>query len=569
MLIRLHIQNLAIIDELTLDFEEGFTSLTGETGAGKSIILDALNLVLGERAFSDQVRTGADKAMAEALFDISNHPPLLHLLDFLNITSSEELVVRREILAQGRGRCLVNNQLVPLNSLKKIGDLLADLHGQHQHQSLLKVELHREMADAYGGASMDKALGSYKKLYQEYLFVQSKLKAIQINEQEMERQKGLLEFQISEIKNAHLQENEDLSLEEEISRLRHAVTLQNHMSKAINILFEGGMETESVNDLLGGCEVMLSESAELDPSLAEVSNQLSSARAEIEDIASTLRSYALNLDQNPARLEEAEDRLFLINKLKSKYGNAIGLILKEKAKLEEQLFSLVHNKEERKRLAAQRDLIAAKLVKEALGLSEKRRKLGAKFSKQLCSILGDLQMPKVRFQVRLGREEDPDGLLFPDKKRYRLHEFGVDLVEFLISTNSGEELKPLRRIASGGELSRIMLALKEMMRSAHKIPTLVFDEIDTGISGKTGASIGEKMADLSREYQIICITHLPQIAVKAHTHFLVKKKVASKRALTRVEKLDQKSRLEEIARLLGGDSGSLAARKHAKEMLST
>jgi len=572
MLNRLHIINFAIIDEMILDLQEGFTAITGETGAGKSIIIGALNLILGERASSDVVRTGCEKAVAEALFNIINYKRLSSLLQRFNITVSDEIVIRREILANGRGRCFINGQLIPLSQLKEAGDLLVDLHGQHQHQSLLKTELHQSMVDAMGGKALKKSIDSFQSLFRRREEILSDLETLSIDEREIERKKDICSYQLDEIDKAGLALGEDDALDEEQGRLKHVVTLQYNTGSANETLYEGGSESPSVDDLLAKCETLISNSAKLDPSLGDFSERLTAARTELQDIASTLRSYALNLEMDPSRLDEVENRLYLIQKLKAKYGDTIEQVLIERDKLEKELGGLTHSKENQAQLEKEKAELEKKLVELADRISVHRRQIGEKLSHGLIKLLKDLEMPQVKFKVSLKREEEnessPRSLVFPDKKRYRIHTAGVDNVEFLISPNSGEELKPLRKIASGGELSRIMLAFKALMRSFDQIPTLIFDEIDTGISGRTGSSIGEKMVSMSKEYQIICITHLPQIAVKAKSHFTVTKVQQKKRTLTRIKSLDDDSRLKEIVRLLGGDSRSDAACQHAKELLS-
>ena len=620
MLLRLHIRDLAIIDELTLDFSRGFTALTGETGAGKSIIVGALNLVLGERASSDDVRSGSELASVEALFEIEGRGILKELLAEWNLlvpsaegatakrgrkkSESLELVIRREITAAGRGRCLVNGRLIPLSQLKRIGDCLADLHGQHQHQSLLRAELHRVILDAFGGAGLGKALEAYRDLYKRYTEVAARLRALNRDERDVERRKGVLEYQIGEIRDAAPEPGEDEALEKERRRLEHADTLQRNAGGANDLLYEGESNHPTADDLLAQSEALVAEAAGLDPSLEALGERLAAAREELGDVAATLRSYAAGLERDPARMAEVEDRLHLIRRLKRKYGAAIGEILAACEGFEGELNGLTHSREERERLEAERASLERELGEAAEELSLKRRSAGESFSKGIRSQLKDLEMPNVRFQVRLGREEkdasektaedanardkedfpiesggdmddeksrgDARGtwVLFPDGKRYRVHEYGVDQTEFLLSPNRGEDLKALRRIASGGELSRIMLALKVLMRKLDQLPTLVFDEIDTGISGRTGTRIGEKMRDLGGKYQVICITHLPQIAARADAHFSVRKVREKGRTLTRVERLAPEDRLGEIARLLGGETDSAIARRHAEELLA-
>ncbi len=610
MLLRLHIEDLAIIDALTLDFTEGFTVLTGETGAGKSIILGALNLVLGERASSDDVRTGSESAVAEALFDVSACARLRDLLAEWGLLEGDEalmtglsgkkrpgvsndpveLVLRREIGAQGRSRCLANGRLVTLAQLRQIGDRLVDLHGQHQHQSLLRVETHREILDGFGDGDHARALGEYRALFERYSGVVARLRSLNRDEREIERQKGVLEYQLREISEAELAPGEDLTIEEERLRLTHAEALKRNATAANDLLYEGESCPAPVADLVAQTVVLAAESARLDPSLGAVVERLEAVRAEVDDLAATLRSYAEDLEHDPERLSEIEDRLHLIRQLKRKYGGMIEEILEKAGQFERELHTLTHGREEQERLEAERAHLERQLAQAAELLSAKRRETGERFSKGLQRHLKDLEMTAVRFEVRLEREESGklstveededagetrretpksgDTLLFPDGKRYRVHDYGVDQIEFLFSPNVGEAVKPLRKIASGGELSRIMLGLKVLLRSQDQVPTLIFDEIDTGISGRTGTAVGDKMADLGGRYQVICITHLPQIAARAAHHFVVRKTQQKGRTLTRVERLDAGERQAEIARLLGGEPDSAIARRHASELLA-
>lgn len=572
MLLSLNIRNLAIIDSLTLDFSKGFTALTGETGAGKSIIVGALNLVLGERASSEDVRTGCDGAEVEALFDIRGQGRIIGLLSEWKLLdpkeSAAELVLRRDISAQGRGRCLANGRLITLSQMKRIGDLLVDLHGQHQHQSLLNVELHLEILDAFGGGEVAGALDEYTVLFERHESVTARLRSLLRDEREIERRKDLLEYQLREIDEASLKPDEDDLLEEERRRMQHADVLSKNAAEVIDRLFEGEREPVTAADQAARSEKLLDEAAALDPSLEELAERMRAARTEIEDITATLRSYAAHLDHDPRRLEEVEERLHLLRKLKKKYGATLEELLAERDRFESELHALIHGREEREKLEAERAEIEDRMARAAEKLSQKRKAAGEKFSRGLGRLLQELEMPKVRFRVRLDQEEDEKGIPFPDGRRYKIHGAGVDHAEFLISPNPGEELKSLRRIASGGELSRIMLALKVLMRTQDQVPTLIFDEIDTGISGRTGTGIGQKMAELGERHQILCITHLPQIAARALDHFAVRKIRQKGRTLTRVERLAEEGRLKEIARLLGGESDSPIARRHAEELLA-
>lgn len=604
MLLHLNIKDLAIIDSLNLDFGEGFTVLTGETGAGKSIIIGALNLILGERASSEDVRTGCDGALVEAVFDTAGCARVRDFLGASELGGEAELVIRREVNSQGRNRCFINGRLAPLAQLKQLGDLLADLHGQHQHQSLLKPESHREILDAYGDC--EALLAEYRSLYVRHGQIMERLARLNRDERETERQKGILEFQIQEIRTAQLQPGEDAALEEELKRLQHADTLERNAVAANDLLYEGETQTPTAEDLLGKVEELLAASARLDPSLSVLADRLAGARAELEEIAAEMRQYAQSLQHDPARLAEVEERLRLIRLLKRKYGATIEEIMRAGERFADDLHALTHSREEQDLLEAESASVEIQLAHAAEVLSARRAAAGKRLAEEMRAQLRELEMPAVQIEVRLDRQrsglneaafdEDEGGetgplsvssrgrypadaqalggaegrwIPFPDGNRYRIHEQGVDQIEFLISPNAGEEIRPLRKIASGGELSRIMLAVKALMAGKDQIPILVFDEIDTGISGVTGARIGDKMARLGRAQQVICITHLAQIAARANHHFAVRKGQEKRRTLTRVEQLGARGRVEEIARLLGGDAQSPIALRHAEDLLES
>ncbi len=601
MLQHLKIRDLAIINDLTLDFSGGFTALTGETGAGKSIIIGALNLVLGERASSDDVRSGCELAVAEALFDLSDRDALIKRIvksEIIDDIPDGQLILRREVSAQGRSRAQANGRTITIGQLRELGDMLVDLHGQHQHQSLLHVDLHRQFVDAYGGEPLAKTLKEYREQYAAYRKVLRKLRSVQTDERELERRRDLLEYQLKEIRDVAPEPGEDDRLDEERSRLRHAETLGQLTGESQIVLYEGSESGDpTVIDMLRECSSRLEQAASLDGSLNELAERLEALEAEVDDVASSLRDYLADLEHDPNRLSEVDDRLHILKRLKSKYGATIDEVMAEARKMQSELDEMVVGREEQDALEAKRRELEKELAKAADVLTKQRRNAGERLAKDMVAQLRELQMPEVQFEARIERlcvdkadksvtksntdegwEEEADDkaavddgavIRFPDKKRYRVGPDGADQIEFIISPNAGEELRPLRRIASGGELSRIMLALKVLLRSMDQVPTLVFDEIDTGISGKTGARIGEKMSELGEHFQVICITHLPQIAAKAATHFAVEKTKEKGRTLTHVTRLDAETRLGEIARLLGGDTESEIGRKHAKELLGS
>lgn len=610
MLEHLEIQDLAIIDALSIDFSRGFCALTGETGAGKSIIIGALNLILGERASSEDVRSGRPRARVEAVFHIADCPSVKEALgefDLMPDGDSDQLIVRREVSAQGGSRCIVNGVSAPLWQVRRLGDHLVDLHGQHQHQSLLHVELHREIVDAVGGKPLASAKNEWRDLFARYRQVCTRLAALDRDRRELERRKDLLRYQLEEIEGAGLEPGEDEALAAERTRLEHAESLMQLAGGACELLYEGEHATAAA-DLMAQALEMVERAARLDVSLGALAERLGAVRADLEDAALQLRDYASGLDSDPARLAAVSDRLHTIGRLKKKYGASVDDILEAAEGFRREFEGLSVSEENREALEAERDALEKRLAQAGDALSAQRRKAAARFARDIKAQLADLEMPDVRFEVRIEREplaapekkddggeelqsDAPDDgdterprfgerhgggsssgpsstVRFEDAGPCRVYEHGADSVEFLISPNPGEDLRPLRRIASGGELSRIMLALKVILSGREQVPTLVFDEIDTGISGRTGARIGEKMAALGQERQLICITHLAQIAARAERHYAVRKGREGNRTLTRVEALGGEARELEIARLLGGEVDSAVARKHAGELLA-
>lgn len=566
MLKEFRIHNLAIIDELVMELSPGLNVLTGETGAGKSIILGALNLILGERASADDIRTGCTQARVEAVFDSSELGAVKEFLDENSLPENEgELILRREISRSGKGRCFLNGVLVPLYQLKALGEFLVDLHGQHQHQSLLSRTAQLQVLDAFG--DYPDLVESYCTTYKAYREKQKACLALSYSEQEVERQKGFLQFQIDEIRKAQLGENEDTEIELERGRLVNAEKLIRAASTIYDVLYEGEKQGTSVVQLLAQVDAELATLLSIEPAMHSLADTLSDVKARIDDIASAARDYANSIDQDPKRLDDVETRLELIRKLKRKYGASILDILKQLETSERELNLLVHRSDELAALEKELEQLGSRVEQLAEQLSKQRKERARTFERRLIAQLKELYMPRTRFCVQFWRSDRAADDLPVRHSSYAFTANGVDEIEFLISPNPGEDLRPLKKIASGGELSRIMLALKTLTAGKDRIPTLVFDEIDVGISGKAGDRLGEKMADLARTHQIICITHLPQIAARATTHYAVSKTLDKARTLTSVQRLDYAARLEELARLLDGKGESPISRKHAEEML--
>ena len=565
MIRELRIRNLAIIEELNLEFDSGLNILTGETGAGKSIILGALRLVLGERALSEDVRTGADSAEAEALIDGPLPPLVLALLEEAGLPADPEgLVLRREVAADGKSKAVVNGRLAPAHQLKALGAALVDLHGQHQHQSLLNPENHLQALDAFAESGPE--LERVGAAHGAWLATRAELARLQGDERALEREKDMLERQAREIEQAALRIGEEEALTAERARLRNAERLREASSRAHALLQEGQSDVPSILELLARVEEEIADLAKLDETERPSAEAASEIRFRLEDLATRMRDYATAAESDPARLAVIEDRLDLIHRLKRKYGASIEEILEAAQRYAARLNSLVNREDELARLEERLAAEEAALVEAAEALSAKRQKAARRFERQLLAELAELQMERARFHVEFWREESAEGAAF-EGRRYAVGPQGVDRAEFLLSTNPGEALKPLRRIASGGELSRIMLAMKSLLARRDAIPTLVFDEIDVGLSGATAQVVGAKMRRLAESHQVICITHLPQIAARATRHFAVEKAPRGRRVVTQVRCLSENERVAEIARLLSGEAATAVGLKHAQELL--
>jgi DNA repair protein RecN (Recombination protein N) len=561
MLKELSIRNFAIIDQLRVEFGPGLNVFTGETGAGKSIVVDALNLALGERASADLIRTGSDEAVVEAAFELNSHAPsaVRPLLADQGIAMEpgEDLIVRRVISSAGKNKVYINGSLANLATLAAVGAHLADIHGQHEHQSLLAVDQQRDMLDSFGDLmQLREAFGS---LYDRYHALRKDLAELEAGEREKAQREDLLRYQVNEIGSARLQEGEDEQLAAEQRVMANAEKLAGLAASADEALYSGegaalaGLKRAITN---------VRDIAAIDPKLADVLALLESGRAQIEEAAREISSYAERVEFDPARLEAVGDRLDLIQKLKKKYGGTIAEIIAFGERASADLDRIERSGEEMARLrtgiAGLRDQITAK----AKDLSKKRAAAAKELEKKVEDELGHLGMRKTTFQVRITQDPGEDT---NDGRKAAAH--GADRVEFLISPNPGEEPRPLARIASGGELSRIMLALKTILVEGDPIPTLVFDEVDAGIGGAVAEEVGRKLRKLAGRRQVFCITHLAQIASMATSHYGVAKSVKKDRTSTEVRILDRAERVGEVARMLGGKTITDATLKHAEEMI--
>jgi DNA repair protein RecN (Recombination protein N) len=556
MLKLLRINNIALIPALELSFGPGLTLLTGETGAGKSILIDALSLLLGARASAELIRTGADAAVVEAVVETPEAPALLerHGLP----VDGDEIVLRREIQASGKGRATVNGALVPVSVLREIGPHLAAIHGQHEPQGLLDPETHILLLDHHAGLTHTAAAVAepFKRLRES----EAALEALRRDRREFERRREMLEYQAAEIEKAHLQPGEDRSLVQEKVVLANAGRLAALSGEAYALLYD---DEAAVVTRLGQVYRKVEDLAGIDQRFSSYLEARAAVKAQVEDLALFLRDYAEGLSVSPGRLDEIESRLALVDRLKKKYGATVEEVLAFGARCRAELSDLGSPEEREKALEADRAEAARRYFEAARVLSRKRRAAAKELEKKVEAELALLAMQKTRFRVHFDPEETPEAI--GDTASWT--ERGLERAEFLLSPNPGEDLRPLARIASGGELSRILLALKSVASLDTAGKTLVFDEVDAGIGGGVAEIVGRKLRAIAERHQVLCVTHLPQIASQADAHYAVRKRVERGRTLTEVLPLAAEERVDEVARMLGGETVTEAARRHAREMV--
>ena len=565
MLTNLTIENYALIGKLKIDFGEGLNLLTGETGAGKSIIIGALSTVLGERTTTDVVRTGEEKAYIEAAFDISGNKKIARSLKEAGIEPESNLIISRDILSAGRTQARINGRAVTQSALRLISKNLIDIHGQHEHQSLLDAENHIDLLDNLGGREIMSLREKVSDLYSKLEAKKAELRKLEEGKNEREKKIDFIKYQVKEIDDASLKDGEDEELIVQRDLLANAEKLAGGASE-VSVLIGGGDEGGSL-DKVRMAQGKLKELASIDKNLSKLSKSLDSAFYELEDVSRELASYQSRITFDPARLEEVEERLELIRDFKKKYGESIKEILMARESLAKELSGLEVSDERIEELRREVGDERCELGKKCAELSEKRSSVAKQIEKGIKEELSELNMPKVKFEVKISNTDDPDGV--PVKgKNFKAGPKGIDEVEFLISPNPGEPLKPLAKIASGGEISRVMLALKSILSKADEIPTMIFDEIDSGIGGQTAVAVGEKLQGLSRSRQIVCITHLPQIASRKGKHLHVSKQVEGNKTHVYVKELQGDDRVKEVANLLGGKVTE-ASLETARELIST
>jgi len=553
MLTELRIENFAIIDHLELQPRSGLVAFTGETGAGKSIILDAVVALVGGRADATSIRAGAERALVEAEFQVpeSVRPAAREILEREGLLDDPQtLSLGRELRRQGRSIARVNGRSVNLALLRELGELLIDIHGQSEHLSLLNVHQHLGLLDRFAGVETE--LRAYQAVFRQITRLRRELKELRETELDAGRRQDLLTFQAQEIEAAHLRMDEEEDLRRERDRLANAETLASLTQQAVSLLEGGAEDALPVSDLLGRVVQAVQSLSRLDGSQDKLASQVMAAAEMLSDASRELQDYVEQIEFNPRRLEQVEERLDLINTLKRKYGGSIEAVIAYGREARQKLEMIAHSGERIQELEMQEAVLLRELGKTGALLSERRQAAAEDLARGVERELDELSMNGARFKVDFQRRPDPAGAQVEGGQPAAFDETGIDRVEFLIAPNPGEGFKPLVKIASGGETSRLMLALKNVLVGADPIPTLIFDEIDQGIGGRVGSVVGEKLWRLGTRHQVFCVTHLPQLAVFGDQHLHVYKQLADGRTLTKVEELAEERRVDELAQMLGG-----------------
>ncbi|MFZ5819549.1 MAG: DNA repair protein RecN [Chloroflexota bacterium] len=568
MLTELRIRNFAIIDQLELQLGPGLIILTGETGAGKSIILDAVVMLIGGRAEASVIRAEAETAFVEGGFSLQGpeKEAVLAVLEREELLDDESFVtLTREVRREGRSVARVNGRTVSAALLKELGALLVDIHGQSEHLSLLDPRSHLGLLDRF--ADLGGGLDGYRQTYRQLLAVRRELDELRQAQEDAARRIEFLTWQAEEIEAARLKPGEEEELRQERDRLANAEALAEYARRALTALDEGTPESPAASDLVGQAAQAMAGLAKIDSARAELSGQAAGLEEALSDLARKLRDYLEGIEFNPKRLEEAEERLNLIHSLARKYGGSIEKVIAFGAEARRQLEGITHASERIGALEAEESNLLGKLSEQGGALSQKRKEAAARLGKGIETELDDLRMAAAQFGVDFQTRADPHGIPLEGGGRAAFDQSGYDRVEFLIAPNPGEGLKPLVKVASGGETSRLMLALKHVLARADEIPSLIFDEIDQGIGGRVGLTVGHKLWTLARNHQVFCVTHLPQLAAFGDQHFQVQKVIQGQRTLTRVESISGEARTLELAQMLGEvGEGTL---RSAHEVLQT
>jgi DNA repair protein RecN (Recombination protein N) len=548
MLLNVHVKDLALIEDVDVCFDEGLNVLTGETGAGKSIIIGSIGVALGAKAGKDLIRQGAEFALVELVFQVDSQETLSKLKALDVDVEDGQIIISRKI-SNGKSLIKINGQTITASALKEISSLLIDVHGQRDYESLVHTQKHLDILDSFAGEDIVKLKEETALLYKEYKSLESKLLDFSKDEEQRAKDLSFYEFQYKEICDAELVLGEDEELEEEFKKVTHGQKI----AEALGAAYQAVASDEGAATMVGVALRELAQISSYDSKLTDMYDTLSSIDALCYDISKEMSSYMDKWDFDEERVDYVSKRLDIINKLKLKYGKTIKDILDKRKWLEEQLDALTNYEEAKKTIEKELSLALEKLEKVSLELSNKRKKAALTLEKDITKALIDLNFLEVKFKADFVRSKD-----YTAK--------GIDVMEFMISTNPGEDIKSLAKIASGGELSRIMLGLKAVLAKKDAVDTLIFDEIDTGISGKTAGMVADKMSAISLEHQVICITHLPQIASHGDNHYLIEKQVKDNHTFTDIRKLNNDESVNELARMLGGTVITEAALDNAREL---
>lgn len=550
MINQLSIKNVAVIDKLSVDFHNGVSVLTGETGAGKSIIIDSINMILGERANKELVRYGQEKAVVQAVFNAPES--VIKILEDNDIDIEDgEIIVSRQITKDGKSSARINGMAVTLNLLREISDGLINIHGQHDNQALLTPARHVVFLDAY--AENEEYITAYREILSKKREIEKKTAELQMNEQEKSQKIDLLEYQVKEIKNAKLSPNEEDDLNRQREIYQNAEQIANSVNEAYSNLYSGDNMQSAYDGLSIAAEALL-QIKDFDSRLSDMYEVVCGAMYSVEDTAHELKNYGDGVDYDEQELNDIEERLDLISRLKRKYGNTIEDILSYMNTAEQELNDIRLSDEKINELTEQLNEVVSELKTKGQELSKRRHQAAKRLEEGIVSSLHELNMEKSIFKVNVETGDD-------------FYDNGMDKIEFLITTNPGEPLKPLVKVASGGELSRVMLAIKSVIADSDEVDTLIFDEIDTGVSGKAAMSIAKKLAQIGKGKQVICITHLPQLASMADNHYLILKNTDGEMASTTLEELNDEGREKELARIIDGGEVTDLALNHARQML--
>ncbi|ASF39858.1 DNA repair protein RecN [Halobacillus halophilus] len=565
MLTELSIRDFAIIDHISITFKEGLTVLTGETGAGKSIIIDAIQLLSGGRGSVEFVRHGAKKAEIEGLFTVEADHPIHSKTEQFGVDISEDgmVVLNRAITHQGKSICRVNGKLVTLGILKEFGRALIDIHSQHETQSLMDPERHIELLDLFASSEMKSSMQEYRRVYEKYRTLVNRYKELSENEQEMAQRLDLLEFQLHELQEAELQPKEDEELSEERTKLNNYEKIYQGIHDAYYSLYG---EQKGL-DWLSHAMTSLESTGDFDDSLAKMSEELSNSYYLIEELTFQLSSQMENLEFDPERLNQIESRLNELNRLKKKYGADVEEMLEYASRIEEEIDEIKNKDSRLANMESQIDELGQDAVLEAKDLHDIRKHVSELLAGYIHDELKDLYLEKAAFDVDISIKEGKQSDPVLDGKPVRLQSNGFDHVKFLITTNPGEPLREIHKVASGGEMSRIMLALKRIFSRHQGVTSVIFDEVDTGVSGRVAQAIAEKIYGISEGSQVLCISHLPQVAAMADTHVRIEKRVDNDRTYTGVSELSHQEKADELSRMITGAELTETTLEHARELL--